>query len=86
MRLVRKSGPNYDLAHWNRRAWQEIAIIKTRIDELERRTEIDTGGDSPYAPKGDPWEREVITNKLFIGWAYVAGFVTGSILWILLLV
>lgn len=84
--LIRRNASNVTvLSHWNRRAWQEIAILKARIEELETRVDTTTGGNYEYSPEGDPWDTETVTNKIAVGWAFIGGFVLASILWIVIL-
>jgi hypothetical protein len=71
------SGRTSKLQHWNRRAWQEIAILKTRIEILEKAMKIDTGGDYEYAPEGDPWEPEIIHDYKFSLFCFIIGVLVG---------
>lgn len=67
------------LRRWNRRAWQEITILRSRVEQIEGKLEMDTGGDSEWIPEGDPWDVEVVYRsnpRMFTGIAIVS-FVLG---------
>lgn len=68
------------LQHWNRRAWQELAIIRKRLEILETEMKVETGGDYEFAPEGDPWEQETVyihdNGKLIF--AFLLGVLIGA--------
>lgn len=68
------------LQHWNRRAWQELSIIKTRLEILEKEIKVETGGDYEFAPEGDPWEQETvyIRDKGMVIFAFLLGVLVGA--------
>lgn len=66
------------LQHWNRRAWQEIALLKVRVEMLETVMKVETGGDYEYTPEGDPWEVEHIYDNRMVLFAFVFGVLMGS--------
>ena len=85
--LINRSGNSRlnKYEHWNRRVWQEIAIIKSRLDAIEDEVKVDTGGDYEFAPEGDPWEKETVYERVGARMV-IGGFLLGIVVGIALTV
>lgn len=69
------------LSHWNRRAWQQIVNLETRLDVVENQLQISDSPNETF-PEGDPWEREIVTNVIWLPAfrAFVLGVAIGAII------
>lgn len=82
--LRKRNDPLERVNHWNRRAWQEIVVLKKRVEIIEEKTSVETGGDFVHAVEGDPWEREVIIDHKTAVMTFWLGMAAGMLTGILL--
>lgn len=83
--VKRQPAPLDKLRHWNRRLWQEFAILKKRVEILEESANIDTGGEFWNAVEENPWEPHIVyLNSPYIVPAFLAGIILGIIVGVII--
>lgn len=74
------------LHHWNRRAWEEIVILRKRVEIIERQTGVETGGDYYFREDEKPWEVETVYDYRLTIFAFFFGMFVGAAIMVAILV